>query len=389
MVIMENRHLYISNSNEMIRFAKKALVFLCPIFLVLLYSLFVFIKAGEFISFERIVSMQLSGERTLVGKGYIGDGNNIKKVMVEKIRPQITTLGNSRVLQFRSEFFGGTSFYNRGEAGNVGQFFQFLEELGEDYRPEIVIVGLEQSYFNELRYLEINQDVQRESGSEEALLFSNFMSSWRKPIIDLFRKKYFFNDLFSNNDYYHPVGINALVKQNGSRNDGSYYYGEIINKASTEDGEIELFQDSHRRIDKGINLFHYGEEVSQDAMQELELFLSEANNLGIHVVGFLPPYAPSIYEEMMEVGRYDYIKRLPTNLKPMFERYNHTFFDFSNPATVKGDDYEFIDGFHGSEKVYAKILVSMAHEDEQLKKCVNIEDLEKKIEGGSRFEVIN
>ncbi len=48
------------------------------------------------------------------------------------------------------------------------------------------------------------------------------------------------------------------------------------------------------------------------------------------------------------------------------------FFNYHNPAVLKDDDCEFLDGFHGGDVFYARILADMAQKSEILQPYVNI-----------------
>ncbi|GAB2680504.1 hypothetical protein GCM10027036_38640 [Flavihumibacter cheonanensis] len=54
-------------------------------------------------------------------------------------------------------------------------------------------------------------------------------------------------------------------------------------------------------------------------------------------------------------------------------------FDFTNPATLNSSDSEFVDGFHGGEYTYAKIVLEISGSEYFLSKYVNRGNLQSKI----------
>ena len=96
----------------------------------------------------------------------------------------------------------------------------------------------------------------------------------------------------------------------------------------------------------------------------IESLLAWCNDHDIEVVLIVPPYAPSVYERMVESGNYGYFDWIMPILTELCAPYGYEVYDFSYmPDTL---DEEYIDGYHGSDRVYARLALHLAEESETL-----------------------
>ena len=153
-------------------------------------------------------------------------------------------------------------------------------------------------------------------------------------------------------------GVNARLRGNGFRHDGSYLYADILrDPASAED---YLFRNTLARVRERRQRFASGAVVSARALEETRAFLEQARGRGVEVVGFLPPFAPTVRARLVDSGVHQYLDVLPASLRQVFDRASVPLFDFTSCEPVGCTDAEFIDGFHGGETVYARLLLEMA-----------------------------
>jgi hypothetical protein len=61
------------------------------------------------------------------------------------------------------------------------------------------------------------------------------------------------------------------------------------------------------------------------------------------------------------------MKKLFSTLKPLFDRKGYTLIDASDMANLGASDKEALDGFHGSEKSYLRLILKLASIDNKLK----------------------
>jgi hypothetical protein len=80
------------------------------------------------------------------------------------------------------------------------------------------------------------------------------------------------------------------------------------------------------------------------------------------VIGFLPSYAPDLWERMMARGNHSYIAALTPRLREIFAAHDFPFFDFSDGASTGTTDEEFFDGWHASELSNLRLYLAMLAE---------------------------
>lgn len=89
---------------------------------------------------------------------------------------------------------------------------------------------------------------------------------------------------------------------------------------------------------------------------------------GIQVILFFPPLAFTPYAMISAAPEdYQFISQLPGELA----RAGLMAHDFTNPATINTHDCEFIDGFHGGEVTYARLLSALAESNALLGQFIN------------------
>jgi hypothetical protein len=76
-------------------------------------------------------------------------------------------------------------------------------------------------------------------------------------------------------------------------------------------------------------------------------------------------------------GNYKYIQRIPEKCNSIAKKNGFECFDFTSSTTIHSGDNEFIDGFHGSEKAYVKMLIKMLEAESILNKKTKIDRLNK------------
>ncbi len=359
-------------------FLLKLFIFVLPIFILLGIPFGILWKGGEFITSTGILAQRTCGQ-VLVGRAYFSDvPPNLNVLSVQTLHPDVVVLGNSRVLEIRNNFFVPTStFYNAGRSvTSMSGFKKFLDHIPVGKEPKILLVGIDQSFFlsHETASAPLLQD-------ESWVAQTNvFLTVWKKVYTDIFRKKITLSDLKIYPREYQGVGFNAQLNKNGIRNDGSYYYGKIISHPQDEKNEDFGFRDSLRRVDHGDGLFAFGEEVSSQSLTELSEFLTAAADRHIHVVAFLPPYAPTVFSAMNKKSdEYSYQKKILAAIEPEFKKFGFVVKDFSNPAVAQITDSEMIDGFHTSEKATLRFFLQLAQQDASLQNFISLDALNKSL----------
>lgn len=365
------------------------IIFLLPFILVTSIPSYFLMKSGEnFLEIEKVLKTE---KKYLLGYAYNqGNTRYIKwHQWVNKDRKHIITVGSSRVLQFRKAMFD-TTFYNAGyTVRKISGFHSLLSSVPKKKFPKILIIGLDQWMFNK-NWFGINT-------KKDTLFWSKSFNKYPKYITienvysDLFENKYTLGTFEKKSDTL-KIGLNAIVNNKGMRNDGSTFYGILINHLLNDDGKQRDFhyQKTFNSIKKGKGHFEYGKHVSQNSIEELDKLLSFCKEHGIFVVGFLPPFADAVYQKMKLTGNYQYVLDLYTTIKPIFNKYNFEFYDYSSVKFCQSNDSETIDGFHGGEVTYQKILINMLEQGSVLNKTTDINRLKKDINNSiNRYMIYN
>lgn len=340
-------------------FFLKLVLFLVPVMLYLPLAAWVSRDSGELVSLRDVAVLQMQSDPVLFGRAY-RDNWFTYKVMATNIRkPDVLVLGSSRVMQFRALFFSVKPdvFYNAGGgSNNIYQMFTFLQNIDKDALPKLLIISLDQEWFNP-KWPGIDDAIQYDE--ENRFDITHMLRVMNSILADVVSGKIERGDITSQVDpihHQHAVGLNAVVNGSGFRNDGSYQYGHLLLAPLTT---AENMAEAIERVAAGRMRFEPSDKVDDNALQELEWLLRFCQSNGIAVVGFSPPYAPIVHQAMLDKGGYEYIPRSIAAFGDLFSRYGFKYFDFTNIAALGITDDDMIDGFHASEFGVVKMLLTM------------------------------
>jgi hypothetical protein len=318
--------------------------------------------------------------------GYAFNENNYRflkwSVMNNDPKRKVIALGSSRVLQFRDEMFT-ERFYNVGYTiTSVNDLLPFMKSIPKDKYPKYLILGLDQWMFN------ANWDDLQNTNSEDywasSYEYSPSIVTLKRTIYGLLKEEinFYYNSSLQENVF--KIGLSAHGKSAGIRNDGSMNYGSRINYLDGFNDEYDfslMFGDTYKRIEKGNRRFEPGFEVGQKHVQVLISFLDFCKMNNIIVVGFLPPFAQSVYSRMLESKNHNYINQIYNKLSPHFDALGFELYDFTDGEKINSKNTEFIDGFHGGERTYQRLLIEILRQGSALNTVCDsdklIEDLNK------------
>lgn len=366
-------------------FIKKLLIYSLPVMLFLLIPSIIMKGTGEY--FADIDSILESDRRYLIGFAY--NESNYKYIkwrnLITQKTKKVVALGSSRVLQFRQEMFN-TSFYNAGfTVSSLYDFIPFLKSLPPEKYPEILLVGLDQWQFigdshTQSKYKDI-------SYWKESLNYLPKGKTLYKIYRDLIKGKYtpfiIFKSFDKNTETYR-FGLNAVVNNKGLRNDGSFSYGNTIDTVINRDpshNDFE-FRKTLERLKIGKGKFSHSDAINTERIIELERILNYCSDHQIKVIAFLPPFADKVNEFISDSGNFQYMSRIYSDIKSSFDEYDSEIWDLSHLSLYDSNDNEVIDGFHGGETTYLKMLVYMIANGSVIKDYSDsgklIKDLSKK-----------
>ena len=329
--------------------------------------------SGELLSAESIARAQMAT------KGYYGTALNqntfqYKLALLREIHPQVIALGSSRVMQMRAQFFLD-KFANMGGAVNSAyELAQIVPYLNEAERPRLIILGVDFWWFNPRVPSDTSFPEHFIKGDEltQAKLFSlaGMLTSGKVPL----------NYLFSNGQRdARMMGLQAQILQDGFGPDGSYHYTSLLEGAKPS--QDQKFARVRRMIRRGESIFAQNKGIDEKAIKAFLKSISQLREAGIEVVTFVPPLSQSAIDELI-VRDGDLPFRTELNRRLMTASTRH--FDFTEGRLFGSGDCEFIDGFHGGEVTYARILMGIQKLGFQNLNLA-LDELERVVEAGKGF----
>ena len=360
------------------KFISKITLFSTPLIIVFLIPVVFLFMSGE--NYKSIDDTVKSKNNYLIGYAYNESNYRyLKQIELEYRHPQhIIALGSSRVLQFRDKMFT-KPFYNAGYTiSSISDFIPFIESNLENKRPEVLLIALDQWMFNEnwdnLEDYNMS-DKQWNSSFNYKASIGTIFNVWS----DIFSGKYGFEVLVGSTEQsrQNKIGLNAIVNNKGFRKDGSIFYGDQIHKLLSNDSTANDFGylDTYSRIENGNRRFEFGAKVNDKAIQALSDLLLFCKRRNIYVVAFLPPFANKVNLKMNQSKNYFYMDSIYSKSIELFEKHQFELWDLSNLSKYNSNDDEMIDGFHGSEVAYLKMLIYMIENGSELKHVTNINKL--------------
>lgn len=357
-------------------FIKRVIYFFIPVILVFVFPLIVLLLSKEyFYEIDKIVKVN---NPYLIGYAFNGENDTYFKwfTVSNTSKKKIWALGSSRVLSFRNKMFDSTFYNVGGTISSISEFSSFLKNVPKKVHPEYLIIGLDQWMFNEA-WNNFNNEQNVSRWNNKSCFYPNFTKCLRvykslkeKTISFPLKNSHSENRIFK-------IGLTACYKNSGYINDGSYYYGDQISKLVNLDSTANDFKyyETMNRIDQGINRFQYGNFADKKSFLELNSLLQYCSDNSIFVVAFLPPFADKVYKKMKSSNKYHYLDEIFPLSKKIFDKYGFEFYDFTSIIDLNSSDNETIDGFHGGEKTYLKLLIKILERNSHLNSVVDIRKL--------------
>lgn len=326
-------------------------------------------RAGE-ISIDDVIFSQQKSENTLYSSGLDQGSYFYKMKLMEVIQPEIVAIGSSRAMQLRRQFFK-RSFVNTGGAvKNVAELESITNELVLlKQKPKLAFVFIDPWW--------LNSHFAGAGGIHPPNIQPDkFSFDFALAAMKTLKNGNWIAKLFTTNN----LGIHAIITGEGFGRDGSYHYTNIL-KGSSNSFKDQAFKNTLERIGKGNRRFEKGDYPDQKLVLRTCFALKKLTSAIDHVVVVTPPFAPVVWKEMAK-GGYGYIQAIDSEIKECLGTGEfHTF--VSGLAIPNNTDCEFIDGFHGGDITYAKIISVISDRDSTAKEYVDIDYLAGLIKGNS------
>lgn len=349
-----------------------ALVIVCSLTLVP-YSIWWLADSGD-VALEAATDKQAKGEFALAGFGIAQDFVEYKLALYNKVHPEIAVVGSSRVMEFRGKYFSKKFLNIGGTAGNLSILRSTLNAMVREHKPEVILLGLDFWWFTPKWEAKPEAIVPPSSGSY-VWSFEALKKPYEWLLTGKISPRTFFAPLlgeFQANRY----GIMAQRGSDGFGSDGSWYYTSQI--TGTEKPFDYQFEDTRKEVSHGIKAFAYAPELSQQHLDVFAEIYCSLRAKGIQVYVFIPPLSPRILTEMRD--RETQYPQLFA-LREALQQRGIDVMDFTDARSVGSSDCEFVDGFHGGQVTYARLLREMTDRHYALVSYVDVQQLDRDIMG--------
>lgn len=352
------------------KFLKSYFLFLALFIFVAGIPILYLYRSGEYMGLEEIVLKQQKTEsKVLYGTALHVNTRLYKKELLANTQPKVIALGSSRVMQFRQHMFSDVFLNLGGGMESIHDGINLIPDIIKR-QPVLIILGLDVWWFNDRFQKPDIQPAEISFNPRPSFSHSRSVFKWLR------------SNKISLNEYVLTIikgapevsiGVSGL-KRDGFGVDGSYYYTRTIT------GQIESsdkgFNGTFKRIENGNKRFQYNSYANNQHIDNIVQLIRRLEENDINVIVFFPPFANAVIEKLSNMEEnYKYI----SDIKAKLIDSNIVFSDFSNPMEIKSHDCEFIDGFHGGEITYIRILEDLGHKFPSLNKLLNQDFLRESI----------
>jgi hypothetical protein len=350
------------------KFFRKLILFAIIVGLTASIPVGVAIYSGEAMPLGMVIDMQSDG--TTIYNPFNDDLLYAYKMLsIQTYHPEIITIGSSRMHNYRAAHFNQQPelFYSfSGSAWRFNKVTSFIEQVEPDYAPKVVIIGLDQFWFNgdSVEWNRRNLDehyIQVETNASEVnvnYILTRTRLVWENILNDDIEFSAILERRVENTEIT-AIGLKAIQSGLGHRSDGALYKHIPVPLSEQEQNWEQALNNHIRAMGNREKMYQAGHSVSQEALDNLNNLLQTANEKGIIIIGFFPPFRPSFYEEMMASGDYTYMPQASEQVAAIFEQYGAHFFDYSNAAWIGGTDESLWDSWHPTGLFAAQIYIEL------------------------------
>lgn len=340
------------------KFGLRAAAFVLPLCLLWCGAVY---ASGESLSYDAVIARQLRDTSAIYGPAYSMNNHAYRSAFTRAVRPKTLIIGDSRVSLVRNWFFSEPeTVYNACWGAITPAEVQYFLENQPGGSIETVIFSLSHFDFNQ-NYLDMEYPSHDEYSNPSWLKPLGFggastgvLEDWKQGRLGLL------DLLLAGRE---RLGVSAIEHEAGILCDGSFFSAadNAMHAKQTAGGAQGHLGGSLEMIHTGTGRFVPGYQVNPRALEYLEGLLAWCAERDILVIGFLPPYAPTVNDALAEKREeYAYHYELPGLAAPLFEAYGHEFYDYTDVTPLGCDDSWFVDGYHAGDPVWLRMMADMA-----------------------------
>ena len=345
-------------------------VFLTGLSLLGLASIVFLFQTDDFAQARDVLNVQESKPGVL----YFGLGVSLADYKYEgyaRAKPEVASIGSSRALQFKSHFFD-KPFYNLGGlVGDPNHAIALHKRLLIHTPPKIILYSIDfwsfcrsgppaQFDINAANYHNGQTTVTR------PFLVYKLISAGRLGLKD------FYHGIMGEFRYGdQAMGWRGKQMDTGFDLSGSLYYSFSRMREITQNDIHLRFKTDLEKMLNGDAPFHHGCFVNEAMIHALIEFSRRLKKYDIKLVTFFPPVPNPILDGMLASGQFKYVNELRRRFKKIASLEEFEFHDFHDPRSVDTNECEFVDGYHGGETNYARILLAMASKGSVIGEVIN------------------
>jgi hypothetical protein len=336
------------------RYLRYALLFAIPLgiaFGLLGISYLALHRAGETIG--PIAAAKLQQEQDIrYSSGLFYRPRPYKIERARLAQADIVLLGSSRAMQFLADPWKSPAINAGGAMRDLESGEIFVDAILARYRPKQVIIALDWWWLSATR----RPDAPTDASPDTPLTLHELV----QPAVRLWNGSLTVDDLttllFSPDDLPPGIGLPAHFSDAGWDPFGHYDYGvNLTEQAGGSDlGFADTLKDMARQSKRNDRA--PWNEFSEATWQRLEALIHKLQDHDVEVMVILPPVAGPIHDWVAEQPEPNIVNEVRRRLSTL----PALTFDFHDPSSLGTDPCEFVDGIHGGEVTYLRVIDAMA-----------------------------
>ncbi|MBK8158227.1 MAG: hypothetical protein IPK59_05395 [Rhodospirillaceae bacterium] len=265
---------------------------------------------------------------------------------------EVVLLGSSRAMQFIADPWRSKAINAGGAMRDLESGEIFVNAVLERYRPRQMIIALDWWWLSATRRPDAPTDASPETPLTLHELTQPAVWLWNGTLTP----RNLSTLLFSPEDLLPGIGLPARFGDAGWDPFGHYDYGiSLTEQAGGSDvGFAETLKDMARQSKRNDRA--PWNEFSEASWHRLEVLIHKLQDHDVEVMVVLPPVAGPIYEWVAEQSEPNIVNEVRRRLSSL----PVLTFDFHDPSSLGTDPCEFVDGIHGGEVTYLRVIDAMA-----------------------------